>query len=89
MSKYKNIGGLWVKESANGGKFMSGTIEINHQKLNISVFKNDVKDNPKRPAYQVSVDEEKLNEFVRLIGGTTESKDNFEEISDFDDSLPF
>jgi hypothetical protein len=64
---FKRIGGLWIKESKNGQKFMSGNIEIGKSKLNISVFKNDKSENPNRPAYSISVDEEKLAEFQRNL----------------------
>lgn len=47
------IGALWVKESKNGQKFMSGNIEIDGQKIDVVVFKNDKGDNPKRPDYSI------------------------------------
>lgn len=39
----KNIGGLWLKTSESGNKFMSGSIEINKVKHQFVVFKNKYK----------------------------------------------
>lgn len=36
----KNIGGLWLKTSKAGNKFMSGSIEIQGKKHQFVVFKN-------------------------------------------------
>lgn len=50
MNKY--IGAAWVKEGRNG-KFMSGNIEIDGQKVNFLMFKNDRKrPDRKDPDYQ-------------------------------------
>ena len=52
MSKENNIGALWLKESEKG-KYMSGIIEIEGQKIPIVVFKNSYKKEDKHPDYVI------------------------------------
>ena len=53
----KRIGSLWRRQKGNM-KYMSGTIEvIAGQRMNIAVFKNDRKQNPKSPDYQIVLSE--------------------------------
>ena len=90
---FKSIGGLWLKESNGGGKFLSGSIEINGKKLFISVFKNDkAADNPAQPLYRINAAEDKLAEFVCSLGGggarLTPSA-GFKDLSGDDGILPF
>lgn len=48
-----SIGALWIKESAKG-KFLSGVVEVNGEKLNIVVFKNTFKkEGEKSPDYRI------------------------------------
>jgi len=42
--KNRNIGGLWLKTSKSGNKFMSGSIEIEGKKHQFVVFKNKHKE---------------------------------------------
>lgn len=54
MAGEKSIGGLWVKTSKNGSKFMSGQIEIDGQKHNFVVFKNTYKEEgDNKPDYKI------------------------------------
>ena len=49
-----SIGALWEKTSSKtGDKFMSGNIEVNGQKIDVIVFKNDKGDNDKKPDWKI------------------------------------
>lgn len=48
-----SIGALWIKQSKSGTEFMSGYIEINGQKIDIVVFKNDKGDNDRKPDWKI------------------------------------
>lgn len=50
----KNIGGIWIKESKKGVKYLSGSIEINGVKHKFTAFRNTYKkpDN-NQPDYQL------------------------------------
>jgi len=50
--KEKDIGALWVKEGQHG-KYMSGSVEINGEKIRIVVFKNNYKQEDKYPDYRI------------------------------------
>jgi single-stranded DNA-binding protein len=58
-----SIGALWLKESGTG-KYMSGVIEINGQKINIVVFRNDYKKLPKHPDYRILKSEPKNQQWA-------------------------
>ena len=49
----KPIGALWSKVSAKGADFMAGNVEINGEKTEIVIFKNDKGDNEKRPDWKI------------------------------------
>lgn len=46
------IGALWLKEK-DGKKYFSGQIEYPGVKLNFAIFKNEKKENPNQPDYQI------------------------------------
>jgi uncharacterized protein (DUF736 family) len=48
----QSIGALWLKDG-KAGKFMSGNLEINGQKVQIMVFKNTKKADLKQPDYRI------------------------------------
>ena len=52
---YQNVklGGLWLKDSKNGTKYMSGNINIYGAALYISILKNNKKENDKQPDYHI------------------------------------
>ena len=52
-NKKGNIGGLWLKTSKAGNKFMSGSIEIEGKRHQFVVFKNTHKDSDKHPDYVI------------------------------------
>lgn len=58
METYKKnpdeIGVLWKKQSAKGMEFMSGSLEINGEKINIVVFSQQKK-SEKAPDYKILI----------------------------------
>ena len=48
----KDIGALWIKNGAKG-QYMTGTIEINGEKLNIVCFTNQNKKETKHPDWRI------------------------------------
>jgi uncharacterized protein (DUF736 family) len=53
MEKNKPIGALWVNETKDGKKYLSGEVDINNIKVRIVVFKNNYKTEDKHPEYQI------------------------------------
>lgn len=51
----KDIGALWAKTSTKGGQYLSGTIEVNGQKISIVCFSNSHKKEAKHPDYKIYV----------------------------------
>ena len=49
----KYIGALWLKKSKKGLVYMSGQLEIDDQKIQITVFKNERKEKKNQPDYQI------------------------------------
>lgn len=43
MDKSDELGGLWLKESQAGVKFMSGKITVDGQQIDVVLFKNTFK----------------------------------------------
>ncbi len=73
-----SIGGLWLHDTKNGHKYMSGQIKIGENlTFDIVVFKNDKGDNDKRPDYRIFKSES------RKIQQPDKPKD------DFKDDIPF
>ncbi len=72
-------GALWVKDGQRG-KYMSGVIEINGEKINIVVFKNGYKKEDKHPDYRILKSRPK-NE---LSGNSEQLPDD-----NFEDDIPF
>lgn len=48
-NKEDKIGSFWVKQSANGGDYMSGEVELNGQKLRVVAFPNGYKQSERHP----------------------------------------
>lgn len=55
MSENKSIGGLWEKETKSG-KVLSGSIEVNGQKVRIAIWPNKYKTETKHPDFRIFVD---------------------------------
>ena len=55
----KRVGAMWLKDGKKG-KFMSGVLEHNGEKINFMVFKNSFKekDGPKAPDYTINISED-------------------------------
>jgi len=53
----RKIGALWVRESQDGRKFMSGLIETLNGDVQIAVFKNDKKEKENQPDYNIVLSE--------------------------------
>lgn len=51
--KKKSIGGLWLRESKKGNKFMYGSIEIKGEKNTFVVFRNQHKQKDSHPDYVI------------------------------------
>lgn len=49
----KDIGALWVKESAKGVKFLSGVVTIGGIAHQIVIFKNGFKEKPNQPDWRI------------------------------------
>ena len=80
MEEKKNnyIGGLWIKVTKDGKQFMSGNIEIDGKKVEISLWRNDYKkDN--QPDYRI-----KLNDYKK-----EEARQEVKAVEVEQDLLPF
>ena len=62
MSEKKAIGALWKKESKAGNVYLSGQIEVNGNKINLVVFKNNYKEQKKHPDYKIYLSEPLQNQ---------------------------
>lgn len=55
----RKIGALWLKETKDGKKYMSGVLEDLRGDIRIAVFKNDRKEKDNHPDYQIVLSEER------------------------------
>ncbi len=55
----RKIGALWLKETKDGKKYMSGVLEDLRGNIKIAVFKNDRKESDKHPDYSILLSEER------------------------------
>lgn len=55
----RKIGALWLKETKDGKKFMSGVLEDIRGEIRIAVFRNDRKEKDNHPDYQIVLSEER------------------------------
>lgn len=54
MTEYTKIGALWKRKSQAGEKYLSGEVEINGEKIQISVWDVEKRfENPKYPDYRI------------------------------------
>lgn len=59
MSDFQKIGALWVHESKNGNRFMSGTVMVTipgsatRIETDITIWKNNYKESDKHPDYVI------------------------------------
>ena len=74
MSEQISIGALWLKESKNGNKYMSGVIEsedLKINKMNIVVFKNS-KSKDSHPDYKIFLSEPRQQKTETSISVSSE-----------------
>lgn len=55
----RKIGALWLKETKDGKKYMSGVLEDMRGEIRIAVFRNDRKEKENHPDYQIIISEER------------------------------
>ncbi len=55
----RKIGALWLRETKDGKKYMSGVLEDIRGEIRIAVFRNDRKEKENHPDYQIIVSEER------------------------------
>lgn len=83
-NKKGNIGGLWLKTSKVGNKFMSGSIEIQGKKHQFVVFKNTHKNGETHPDYVIlpstPLPAKPVNGAVKAVTETFVDDINSEEI---------
>jgi uncharacterized protein (DUF736 family) len=54
IAKEDELGGLWLRTSSAGNKFMSGRLTLNGESVEVLVFKNNHKQpNERTPDYRV------------------------------------
>ena len=59
-SKKQSIGGIWIRESKSGDRYVSLQVEVNGQKVNLVGFKNKYKEEGgKQPDYKLYPSEPK------------------------------
>lgn len=75
----ESIGALWLGESKNGTKYMSGEVEIDGVKHKIIVFKNKYKEEDRHPDYRILPKQERQD-----AGQEKAEQDNA-----FEDEVPF
>ena len=61
MSNYIKVGALWSK-TRNGKKMLTGNIEIEGKKFNVTVISNSYRTTDKHPEYIVTAFRDELNE---------------------------
>jgi hypothetical protein len=76
----RNIGALWAKKSGNGLVYLSGEVEIGGNKTKITVFKNDRKNKPTHPDYNI---------LLSTIRHQEVSKMHQDVIEEPEENLPF
>lgn len=77
--KEDELGALWLKEGKSG-KYMSGRIEVNGEKINIVVFKNTYKEKENQPDYKILRSRPKIGAQVRQESVAADY---------FEDDIPF
>lgn len=75
------VGALWLKESKQGTKYMSGKLEIGGETVYVAVFKNNYKKKDTHPDYRILRSEQQ--------GGGQQSKQEQAVKETFQDDIPF
>lgn len=53
VKKWKDIGAFWVQKSEKGDAYLQGYLDLNGEKIPLTVFKNNYKKAPGQPDYRV------------------------------------
>lgn len=95
LDKSSEMGGLWLKESAAGKKYMSGKLTLNGSAVEVVVFKNEHKQQGERtPDYRVYVSRPRdgapqpRDDGQRQRDTATRAQRPVDD-SELDDSIPF
>lgn len=83
--KQKEYGALWCKKSGKGMDFMSGTLELNGQKVEVVAFLNSNKKNPKEPDWRLY--ESKPREQTQVENALPTRPE--EDVAEEDGEIPF
>lgn len=67
----KSIGAFWLKTAKSGTKYMSGSIEIEGEKHDIVVFKNDYKTEERHPDYKIYLNEKRRQDAPPILPANT------------------
>lgn len=98
QNKKNDIGGLWKKVSKAGSEYMSGSVEVNGEKISIVVFSNSYKKAGERtPDFKIFLSESRdpvANEIPSSKPEVKKNKNNappqeVESDSLVDDEIPF
>ena len=63
----EKLGALWLRESKKGTKYMAGVVEIDGQKTDVLIFKNNYKEEDKHPDYLIYLKEEEQQKKSVLV----------------------
>ena len=92
-ARESELGGLWIKTSQAGKKFMSGRLRIGGESIEVVVFENEFKhENERAPDYRVyrSQPLEPQRATVNAERGeSTRRKGPSSSYADLDDEIPF
>lgn len=83
----RKIGALWLKETQDGKKYMSGVLNDISGDISIAIFKNDRKEKENHPDYSIVLSEKRQN---RESGNSAPTQENTtgEQTINVDD-IPF
>lgn len=87
-SKLQRLGGLWIRVGKKtGSKFLTGVVTTpSKEEVELLVFKNDNKNNPKSPDYVVYLGTPKSNQGT---GQAKQSRPQTQNNEPEDDDIPF
>ena len=88
--KQKSIGGLWGKKTKDGKSFLSGNIELNGEKVRLTVWKNTYKEaGDNKPDFRIFLDTWEPTGKQEGSAAKTKTTDKPAQSQDQDDDIPF
>ena len=91
-----DAGAVWIKPTRNGGKMLSGKVEINGKSYAINLFKNSYKEEgSQQPDYKISRPDDDngtpVKEFKKKGDGQSQNnqQQNNQGPPEDDDTIPF